>query len=364
MTEQTPASLRRLSAYAESFAGAFRRRDQARWIGVYLQGLLGPGERKNVETMARTVTLPPGLEVDDLAQALQNFVNQSPWDEQQLWRRYRRLIAPRLAGADGTLVIDDIGFPKQGRRSVGVQRQYWSARGKKVNCQLAVAVSHVGAGSAFPLALRLYLPRVWLNDAPRLDAAGVPPAFRAARSKAGVALDLVDEVRAEGLPVRVVVAPAGYGGSREFREGLAERRLPYLLGVPGDLPVLPCPGAPAVPAAVWARRIGASGGLVWPGPEWGAGDGPLVLYAEEGGRQVQYALGALPGGTAPGALWRCRRQAAELYQTLCDRLGLDHFEGRSWRGFHHHACLVALAYGFLLTEGAESPAELAVNACG
>src|SRR2546423_1794241 len=121
----------RLDDFLAPYRAEFRRRDQARWAAVYLQGLLRPGARKNVENLARAVTLPPGLAVEDVAQALQHFINQSPWDEGKVWRRYQSLVAEQLAGADGLLVAEELAFVKQGRHSVGVQRQYSRALGQK-----------------------------------------------------------------------------------------------------------------------------------------------------------------------------------------------------------------------------------------
>lgn len=366
------ARLARLTAYADSFAGAFRRRDQARWIRVYLEGLLSPGARKTIETIARSVSPPPGLAVEDLAQALQNFVNQSPWDENELWRRYRARVAPRCPD-QGILVIDDVGFAKQGQRSVGVQRQYWSERGKKVNCQLAVTLSWAGPTGVCPLALRLYLPRNWLNDTHRLETSGVPPEHRAGRGKGRIALDLIDELRAEGWPVRIVLAPSGYGAVQEFREGLAERRLGYLIGVSGDVSVLPRPGVPPVSVAEWSRRSSAPGRLawdrVWPGPDWPGSEALGLLREETPQGEAQYALADLPpefSGREVVDLWRRRRSVADLYQVLRDELGLDHFEGRSWRGFHHHACLVMLAYGFHWAEEERSALDNVqeMSSCG
>ena len=136
--------------------------------------------------------------MEDAAQALQNFVNQSPWDEQIVWRRYRTLLAERVAEPDGVFVVNDLTFIKQGRHSVGVQRQYSSALGRKTNCQIAVALHHVGAAGGCPLGLRLYLPRAWLQQPQRLDAVGVAPENRLAGGKGAIALDLLDEARKDG----------------------------------------------------------------------------------------------------------------------------------------------------------------------
>ncbi len=173
----------RMDAYLAAFGEGFRRRDQVRWACVYLQGLLSGAERKNVGTMARHVVLPPDLVVDDTAQALQNFVNQSPWDEVPVWRRLRSRFRDDLADTDGVFIVDELAFCKQGRHSVGVQRQYSSLFSRKTNCQVAVGLWHASRQGLFPLALRLYLPRAWVQSPARLDAAVVPPEHRARATK-------------------------------------------------------------------------------------------------------------------------------------------------------------------------------------
>jgi SRSO17 transposase len=275
------ALLPRLGEYVAHFRDAFRRRDQLRWAGVYVQGLLLGGKRSNAEGLASRVVLPPEFGVEDVAQALQNFVNQSPWDEEGVWRRYRALLAPRLAGPHGVFVVEDVTFPKQGQRSVGVHRQFSRSAGRKLNCQIAVSVHYVSTAGDCPLALRLYLPRVWATDPDRLAAAGVPVQHRRGADRGRIALDLLDAVRAEGWPGQAVVAWGGQGASPEFHDGLEARGL---RAIEGD------------------------------------------------------------GAVGPAAA------VERLCRTLKEELGLDHFEGRSWRGFHHHACLVMLAYGLRVWE--------------
>jgi SRSO17 transposase len=274
-----------LAEYLEQFRAGFRRRDQAQWASVYLHGLLLAGGRKSVETLSRRLASLVRRPAKDIAQALQNFISTSPWDEELLWWRQRSLLARRFAGSEAVLVIDDVVFPKQGIHSVGVQRQYSSALGRKINCQIAVGLFLVVREVSFLVALRLYLPGRWLRSADRLDAAGVPSQFRTHRTRAQLALELLDRARAAGLTWRRVVAGTAYGTARDFREGLAERGQEYL--------------------------------------------------AEAG---------------EDSSLYRSRADLEQ--QGLKDQLGLDHFEGRSWRGFHHHACLVALAQGFLWSRDA------------
>ena len=173
-----PAVLDRLRDYAALFATDFPQAKPARWAGVYLHGLLTDGDRKSVEPLSHRVTLPDGLDSKDPEQALQQFVSQSPWDDQAVLRRYRAHLAGTFAGPDAVFVIDDTTFPKQGRHSVGVQRQYCGAVGKKANCQAAVSVHYVAPRGHYPLALRLFLPESWVADADRLDRAGVPAEHR------------------------------------------------------------------------------------------------------------------------------------------------------------------------------------------
>jgi SRSO17 transposase len=277
MFERDTPLVQRLEHFTQSFRADFRRREQAEWAAVYLQGLLQPCGRKTIENLARFVILPDRLSVEDVAQALQHFINQSPWDEQKIYRRYHRLLGERLEAVRSIFVLDELAFLKQGRHSVGVQRQYSSVLGRKANYQIAVALHHLSTAGFRPLALRLYLPRRWVEDKPRLDAAGVPEAARRLTSKTSLALELLDLARAAGIPGAEVAIGSAWSRSDELAEHVRER------------------------------------GLNW-----------------------------------------CDEVPPELFETLrCGRdglqseLGLDHFEGRSWRGFHHHACLVVLAHALL-----------------
>src|SRR5215210_3551598 len=206
--ELAPDVLDRLAAYAAGFRDDFNRPRQAQWCGVYLRGLITDGDRKSVEPMAARVPLPEGLDVADPDQALQQFLGQSTWDERAVWKRYRATMAATFADPAGIFVIDDTTFPKQGTHSVGVQRQYCGALGKKSNCQCAVSVHYVAPEGHYPLSMRLYLPDSWLDDPGRLDRAKVPAGERRSLTKGEIALQLLDRVRAEGLPGGLVVADA------------------------------------------------------------------------------------------------------------------------------------------------------------
>ena len=393
-----PGVLTRLEVYADLFRPDFPLSRQADWSLVYLRGLLQDGDRKSIEPLVARVDLPPQLRVKNPDQCLQNFVNQADWDEQPVWRRYRTRMAESLADPEAIFVIDDTTFPKQGKHSVGVQRQYCGALGKKANCQCAVSVHYAAPKGHRPLAMQLYLPESWLGDADRLDKAGVPPSSRRLKTKGEIALELLDQVRGEGLPGRIVVADAGYGVSEAFRDGLSERGLSYVVGVTGDMVVFteeprwiepgpsrggrprtrprPAEDAPRpvtlkelssrLPREEMTWRRGTKGDLMgkfswtraWPAQGWATGDcagaDPIwLLIEEQADGTIKYAYSNLPAETSRerGVLiWRSRWPVEQGYQQMKEELGLDHFEGRSWRGFHHHACLVMLAFGFLALE--------------
>ncbi len=396
--EEDPAVLQRLAEFAASFTEDFPRKEQARWTEVYLAGLLQDGERKSIEPMMGRVVLPERCRTRDPLQAVRHFVGHGHWDHEVVLCRYRALMASLFASPDGLFVIDDTGFPKQGKHSVGVQRQYCGAAGKKTNCQVAVSVHYVAPAAHFPAAIRLYLPETWTQDEARLDEAKVPPDHRKFKTKIQIALELLDQARAEGLAGKGVITDAGYGTSQDFREGVTSRGMFYVAGLKGDevafseepqwivpekrfrrgntptRPVL----SPASPKPMPVKELvagmkfttrrwreGTKGKLaaqfafrrVWMAHRWTegecAGEQPVWLIAEKRTNETKYAICNLPEITAQIKLVRLlksRWPVEQGYQQMKEELGLDHFEGRRWIGFHHHATLVCLAYGFLLLE--------------
>jgi SRSO17 transposase len=275
--------------------------------------------------------------------------------------------------------------------------------GKKANCQVAPSVHYVSPLGHYPLAMRLFVPDRWIADKDRLDEAGVPEAFRRSQTKGAIALELLDMVRGEGLPGWLALADAGYGASEEFRNGLAARGLKYIVGVTDEMvvfteePTWVPPGPAESPEGTGGRprtrprlaegaarpvslkdlaaktplrkvtwREGTKGKLtgqfawlrVWPGGGWAtgacAGAGPIWLLIErQADGKLKYAFSDLPPETTrlrAVRLWKSRWPVEQGYQQMKEELGLDHFEGRSWRGFHHHVWLVMLAYGFLALE--------------
>jgi SRSO17 transposase len=273
-------ALQQVADFLAEYRECFSRRDQVRWAAVYIQGLISGLQRKNIENIAAYAGLSNAG--GNIKQALQNFIHQSPWDEDELWRRQRASLAGRIGRAHGLFVIREVPFPKRGRHSVGVQRQFSIALGRKINCQIALAIHYVSSAGHAPLALRLYLPKNWIDAPVRLEAVGVPIGMRQSTGKLQVALELLDQLRAEAFPGKYLAAP-GFNMSDEIRAELGKRGFDF-----------------------------------------------IGLEDRQSGR-------AIP-------LRKFLRLVQADWQWMNDRLGLGHFEGRSWRGFHHHACLVALAF--------------------
>jgi SRSO17 transposase len=256
----TPAQLRRirtrLVAFAEDLFASIPRKDQRRWDQTYLRGLLLDGKRKSIQPMAtRLARGDPAADAYVLEQALQQFCNQSPWDPVPV----RRRLAERMTTAIGpqAWVLDDTAFPKFGRWSVGVAPQYCGALGKVANCQVGVSVHAVTDQASCPLDWRLFLPEDWDDDAERRRKAHVPQAERH-RPKWQLALELLDELTDWGLVPPVLLADAAYGEVGEFRLGLEQRELAYVVQVPGTISAYPEQVAPeTVPYAGRGRRPAA-----------------------------------------------------------------------------------------------------------
>jgi SRSO17 transposase len=377
-----------LQRWLAPFLAQLRRKEQRRWAPFYLKGLVLPGERKSVGPMAARVA--PG----DLQQ-LHHFVSTSPWAaaplEDELVKAAERLVG----GPDAVLVVDDTALVKQGRHSVGVKRQYGGRLGKRANCQALVSLTLARSEVPVGVGLRLFLPEDWAADAGRRAAAGVPETV-AYRPKWEIALDEIDRVLASGARFGRVPADAEYGKAAEFRHGLAEREPAYAVGIlpaqkvyPADVTLSfperkptgrprkhPVPSAASVGAAelLEARpeafraiswRVGTKGPLkaefaaarvrVADGPADASGrhlpgDEAWLVGEHRATGEKEYYLSNLPADAsleALAALIKARWVCEQAHQQLKDELGLDHFEGRSWRGLHHHALLCLLAFAFL-----------------
>ena len=208
---------KRLEQFLKDLLEPVGRSERRHWGAVYIRGLLLNGERKSIEPLA-------DRSEEGNVQALQQFVGQSPWDWMPLWERLAKRMTAELE-PDPVWVIDDTGFPKQGKHSVGVERQYSGTLGKVGNCQVAVSLHHVGEQGSTVLGWRVYLPESWTKEGKRREEAGIPEEV-VFKTKWQLSLDMIDQVRAWGLPNRIVVADAGYGDTTEFREELEARRTP------------------------------------------------------------------------------------------------------------------------------------------
>jgi SRSO17 transposase len=384
----------KLESFLEDVVSHMGRQERRRYAEVYIRGLLMNGERKSIEPMANR--LPDG----DI-QALQQFVNQSPWSYQAVRASLARKVEGELV-PEGYWIIDDVSFPKKGGHSVGVARQYCGALGKTANCQVAVTLDLGTEESSTPLDWALYLPEEWMKDGVRLKKAGVPEDLTF-KTKLELALDLIDEVRGWGLQDRVVLADSAYGGAYEFRRGLRARELDYVVQVeagmtawtkdphPDAVPVKKSGANPRkrlyaqelpptqtlreiaknLPKMNWKKitwREGTKGPLcsrfarlmVWMANGLVQGktmkiepEELLIEWPDHSPEPLKYWLSSLSPGISFRRLVRKakgRFRIEQDYREMKMEVGLDHFEGRSWQGWHHHVTLVAMAYSFLLLE--------------
>jgi SRSO17 transposase len=377
-----------LERWLGPFLARLPRKTQRHWAPFYLKGLILPGERKSVEPMAACIA--PGD-----TQQLHHFVSTSPWATAPLEDELVKAADRLVGGPDAVLVVDDTALVKQGRYSVGVKRQYCGQLGKRANCQSLVSLTLACAEVPVGVGLRLFLPEDWCADAERRAAARVPDTVTY-RPKWRIALDEIDRVVASGARFGCVLADAEYGKAAEFRAGLAERRLAFAVGIlpaqkvyPADVILShperkptgrprrhPVPSAASMGAAelIAARpaafrpiswRVGTKGplraefaalrvrvadGSVAAGGQHLPGDEAWLVGEHRASGERKYYLSNLPAETpleALAALIKARWVCEQLHQQLKDELGLDHFEGRSWRGLHHHALLCQLAFAFL-----------------
>jgi SRSO17 transposase len=391
----------RFAAYIEGLAEAAGHADRNVPLKNYCTGLLLPGERKSVEPMA--ARLAP-TNVRRMHQSLHHMVADAPWSDEAVLDRSLDFVLPAMLRQERVVawVVDDTGFPKKGRESVGVARQYCGQVGKQDNCRVAVSLSVSTEKASMPVAFRLYLPETWTKDRKRRNKTGVPDEIQF-QTKTEIALEQIQRARQRGIPQGAVLADAGYGVDTSFRAALTKMEVAYIVGVqssvtvwkPGEQPK-PAPArrgsmgrprkllqrdakhqpvsakelAVSLPAEVWKKvtwRQGVKQKLhsrfaalrVRPAHRdyWRAEPHPeewLLIEWPAGEKEpTKYWLSTLPAEISLVELvhlakhrWIIERD----YQELKQELGLGHYEGRGWRGFHHHATLCIAAYGFLVAE--------------
>lgn len=388
--------LPRLGQFVDGFASCFSRKKQSDSAQRYVRGLLSDAKKKNMQCMCGRLT------GDNDYQSLQHFITHSTWNAEAVWAELLR----QCPDKEGVLAIDDTGIAKQGKHSVGVQRQYSGTLGKVGNCQVVVSCVLRAKRSIWPLAMKLYLPKVWAEDEGRRDGAGIPASVTF-QEKWKIALSLIDRALEAGVTPECTTADAAYGDCFEFRTGLTNRNLAYSVGVSSDLMVFAKParfieptansfGRPRTKARLaknsskpktvseiaaskaksqWKKvtwRKGTKGPLaaeflvlrVTPSHGWHKGERNdecwLICERPCGAKKVRkYYLSTLPRriSVTKLALLTHERWAIEQnYRDFKHELGLDHFEGRSYPGFHRHLALTAIAYTFLENERRRSRA--------
>jgi SRSO17 transposase len=387
----------RLVEFAEEMFSSMRRKDQRRWGEVYLRGLMLDGKRKSIEPMAARV--PDGDE-----QCLQQFVNQSPWD----WVPVRQTLAKRMSReiCPEAWVIDDTGFPKFGKMSVGVARQYSGSLGKVGNCQVGVSINAATDAASCPLNWRLFIPRQWDEESrfnqDRREKARLPEDVQH-REKWRLALDMIDELIGWGITPPIMVGDGAYGDNTEFRTSLEQRNIRYVLDVKGvtsayaedvqrERPAYQGRGQPpkcryqqdpsslqdlaldagqdATVEVTWregtrgkmmsrflALRVRPANVELRRAANKADEDLPvrwlLCEWPEHKPEPVKYWLSDLPAHTPLTDLVRLgklRWRIEQDYRELKDALGLDHYEGRTYPGWNHHVTLVSVAHAFLTIE--------------
>ena len=391
---------KRFAAYIEGLATAAGHEDRHAPLKNYCKGLLLPGERKSIEPMA--ARLDPGS-VQPMRQSLHHLVAKAPWSDEALLEQVRNQVLPAMQkqGPVVAWIVDDTGFPKKGKHSVGVARQYCGQVGKQDNCRVAVSLSVATWSSSLPISYRLYLPKEWAEDAERREKTEVPEEVRF-QTKPEIALDQIRAAVAAKVACGVVLADAAYGINTEFRDGLTELGLQYVVGVQSSMTVWepgkkPLPAQPRgrmgrpprllqrtmdhqpvsvkqlamdLPAAAFKeitwreagkRKLRSRFAAVQVRPahrdyekaEPYAEEWLLIEWPRGEAEPTKYWISTLPSATKFKALVQMAKHRWIIerdYEELKQELGLGHFEGRNWRGFHHHATLCIAAYGFLVAE--------------
>lgn len=388
----------RFARYVEGLTSVIGHADRAGPLRDYCTGLMLPGERKSVEPMAAK-TAPARTAAQH--QSLLHFVGIAPWSDEKVLTKVRETVLPAMEkhGPIEVWIIDDTSFPKQGSHSVGVHHQYCGQLGKQANCQVAVSLSIANHVASLPVAYRLYLPKDWAEDDVRRDRAGVPADINF-KTKPEIALEQIRWACDARLPRGVVLMDAAYGNDSRLRTGITALGLKYVAGILPNTLMWPSGAGPrrkdkplnntgrrdepdlisakeialALPKRAWRRiewregsanrlssrfarvRLGVGHNKLIPEallPEW-----LLIEWPEGEPEPAKYWLSTLPARISFRELvdltklrWRIERD----YQELKQEVGLGHYEGRGWRGFHHHATLCIAAYGFLIAERATIP---------
>lgn len=385
-SELDPNTQLRLAGYLDQIAELLGNKTRRETFALYALGLFGDTSRKSAEPIAAALCPDP-----DDAQAMHfklcNFLRRSPWQDEPIRRFATRyaLDAMQTRSPIRTWIIDDTGFLKKGDKSPGVHRQYTGSAGKVTNCQMAVSLTLASDTAHVPADFRLYLPKAWTKDRKRCREARIPDAVGFA-PKWKLALDMIASAVDAGVPSGVVCADSGYGDTGAFRDGIEDLGLSFAVGVHRTTVVRLVRGTkrrrldPAqsveelafnLPAKCFRKvtwrdgtksKLSAKATAVRVQVEHGDGRAPteqwlLIEWLDDEHLPSKFALSNLPPSTSLKCLflmtkerWRVERS----YQDLKGQLGLDHFEGRSFTGWHHHVTIVLCCYAFCVAEHARS----------
>jgi len=388
----------RFAAYVEGLSSVIGHADRVGPLRDYCTGLVLPGRRKSVEPMAAR-TAPARTAAQH--QSLLHFVGNATWSDEKLLTKVREMVLPAIekAGSIEAWIIDDTSFPKQGKHSVGVQHQYCGQLGKQANCQVTVSLSIANHAGSLPVAYRLYLPEAWTKDRARRNKVGVPKHIKF-MTKPQIALEQIGWACKAGLPRGVGLMDTAYGNDSRLRAGMTDLGVSYVAGILPNVLMWRSGAGPrrqgkplnntgrrdepdliaaqevalGLPKRAWRTVKWRQGSADWLSsrfarvrvrvghnklipeklqPEW-----LLIEWPEGEAEPTKYWLSTLPENVSCRRLvdlaklrWRIERD----YQELKQEVGLGHYEGRGWRGFHHHATLCIAAYGFLIAEQATIP---------
>lgn len=383
------AAERRLMNYFDRIGGVLDRPERRASFAIYAMGVLGDGERKSIEPIAARASADP-RRADAAYQRLHHFALDSPWDDHAVRRESARYALAAMTAREPVeaWIIDDTGFLKQGEHSVGVARQYTGSAGKVANCQVAPSLTIATRTEQLPIDFELYLPKSWLEDDDRREEARIPWNLRFA-TKTELGLQLLQRAVRDDVPLGLVLADSAYGTSGDFRDGVRKLGMHYAVGVHSNIVVRLCNkhgrrDDEKLSLKKLALRLKSQGGfrqctwrqgtkgplsarfalrrVVWAGEEDKHGRKAiddreplwlLIEWRDGDSEPANYYLCSLPAPMTKKKLLRLvmqRWRTERAYEDLKGELGLDHYEGRRFPGWHHHVSVVLSCYAFVVAE--------------
>lgn len=373
----------RLNEYVDRIGGILRNKKQRASFAIYATGLLSDGERKSVEPIAARACGDPEL-TNAVHHQLIHFLASSPWQDAPIRSFAARYAIDAMQARDpiGTWIVDDTGWLKQGKHSPCVQRQYTGSAGKITNCQIGVSLSLANAYAQVPVDFALYMPQSWADDLARRRAAHIPDDLRYT-PKWCLALGMIEDAVHAGLPKGVVLGDSDYGTKTLFRDTLDTLELQYALEVHRTTMVRRARRNGSYGPRQSVTQIGAALADQMRTVTWREGtketlhsrfarirvvverdDGIerapqwlLVEWPRGEDAPTKFVLSTMPERTSCKQLvrtFKCRWRTERAYEDLKGELGIDHFEGRSFIGWHHHVTVVLACYAFLIAEQARA----------